>query len=123
MKIILVVEDEHLMQQLIQTNLERAGYGVLQAMTGYEGLASVETQRPDLILLDMTLPDMTTVEFAPLLKRNPSNRSIPVFILSPPPEESEVYQGGWDGIAAYLHKPFDPIELLSLVKRIFEETV
>jgi two-component system alkaline phosphatase synthesis response regulator PhoP len=120
-KKILIVEDEPPIQNLIQKNLMQAGYHVLQALTGTEGLTVLETQRPDLILLDMTLPDMTTVQFVTILKRNPSNRSLPVIILSSKAQDIDVYQGGWDGIAAYLNKPFNPMELLSFVKRLFGE--
>ncbi|MCW3094553.1 MAG: Response regulator consisting of a CheY-like receiver domain and a winged-helix DNA-binding domain [Chthonomonadaceae bacterium] len=121
LKTILVVEDEPHIQRLIQTNLKRAGYGVRQAMTGSEALTELEIERPDVLILDMTLPDIEYYMLLTKLKQNAFTRTVPIIVLSHKPREGEVFRGG-GGVDAYLNKPFNPMDLISFVKRILGET-
>jgi DNA-binding response OmpR family regulator len=120
MKTILVVEDEPHIQRLIQTNLKRAGYGVRQAMTGSEALTELEKERPDVLILDMTLPNIEYYMLLTKIKQNAFSRTVPIIVLSHKAQDGEVFRGG-GGVDAYLNKPFNPMELISFVKRILQE--
>jgi two-component system alkaline phosphatase synthesis response regulator PhoP len=116
---ILVIEDDPHVQRLIVVNLERQGYKVLRAETGEEGLEYLEVGLPSLIILDYTLPDMDIADALGRIKRNRETRHIPIILLTPKPHEVETYRGGWAGIDVYLTKPFNPMEMIVYVRKIF----
>lgn len=116
---ILVVDDERHIVRLIQVNLERAGYQVVTAFDGKEGLKKVEAEKPDLIVLDVMMPYMDGFEVLKRLQANQSTRNIPVVMLTAKAQDADVFRGWSSGVSAYLTKPFNPLELLTFVKRIF----
>lgn len=118
-KKILAVDDERHIVRLIQVNLERAGYQVITAFDGTEGLKKVESEKPDLIVLDVMMPKMDGFEVLKRLQANPETREIPVIMLTAKAQDTDVFRGWSSGVSAYLTKPFNPLELLTFVKRIF----
>jgi two-component system alkaline phosphatase synthesis response regulator PhoP/two-component system response regulator VicR len=119
-KKILAVDDEKHIVRLIQVNLERAGYEVVTAFDGVEALKKVAEERPDLIVLDVMMPQMDGFETLKNLKANPQTRDIPVIMLTAKAQDADVFRGWQSGVDCYLTKPFNPLELLTFVKRIFE---
>lgn len=117
---ILAVDDEKHIVRLIQVNLERQGYEVLTAFDGKEALQKVEEERPDLVVLDVMMPYMDGFEVLQNLKRNPDTRDIPVIMLTAKAQDADVFKGWQSGVDMYLTKPFNPMELISFVKRIFK---
>jgi len=117
---ILAVDDEKHIVRLIQVNLERQGYDVVTAFDGKEALQKVEAERPDLVVLDVMMPYMDGFEVLQNLKRNPSTRDIPVIMLTAKAQDADVFKGLQSGVDLYLTKPFNPMELISFVKRIFK---
>ncbi len=101
-------------------NLERQGYEVLTAFDGKEALQKVEEERPDLVVLDVMMPYMDGFEVLQNLKRNPDTRDIPVIMLTAKAQDADVFKGWQSGVDCYLTKPFNPMELISFVKRIFK---
>ena len=79
---ILTCDDEKHIVRLIQVNLERQGYEVITAYNGAECLAKVAEDRPDLIVLDVMMPEMTGFEVLEALKKNPDTENIPVIMLT-----------------------------------------
>jgi two-component system alkaline phosphatase synthesis response regulator PhoP/two-component system response regulator VicR len=118
-KKILAVDDERHIVRLVQVNLERAGYKVVPAYDGVDALKKVETERPDLIVLDVMMPHMDGFEVLKNLKANPQTKDIPVIMLTAKAQDADVFRGWSSGVDCYLTKPFNPMELLTFVKRIF----
>lgn len=119
-KKILVVDDEKHIVRLVQVNLERAGYEVVTAYDGEEALQKVKQERPDLIVLDVMMPKMDGFEVMKHLKADPETKEIPVIMLTAKAQDADVFRGWKAGVDCYLTKPFNPLELLTFVKRIFE---
>ena len=117
-KKILAVDDERHIVRLIQVNLERAGYQVSTAFDGNEALKKVEGEKPDLIVLDVMMPRMDGFEVLKRLQANPDTRGIPVVMLTAKAQDADVFRGWSSGVSAYLTKPFNPLELVTFVRRI-----
>lgn len=116
---ILTCDDEKNIVRLIQVNLERQGYEVVTAYNGRECLEKVASEHPDLIVLDLMMPEMTGFEVLEELKKNPETQNIPVIMLTARTQDQDVLRGWQSGVECYLTKPFNPIELLTFIKRIF----
>jgi two-component system alkaline phosphatase synthesis response regulator PhoP/two-component system response regulator VicR len=116
---ILAVDDEKHIVRLVQVNLERQGYEVVTANDGKEALEKVESEKPDLVVLDVMMPYMDGFEVLQNLRRNPETREIPVIMLTAKAQDADVFKGWQSGVDCYLTKPFNPMELISFVKRIF----
>lgn len=116
---ILTCDDEKHIVRLIQVNLERQGYEVITAFNGVECLEKVKEDRPDLIVLDVMMPEMTGFEVLETLKKDPETENIPVIMLTARAQDSDVLRGWQSGVECYLTKPFNPMELIAFVKRIF----
>lgn len=113
---ILVVEDEKDVRDLLAENLRREGYQVGTARSGRDALAAVRRKRPDLVLLDLMLPDLDGIEVCKQLKYNAETRGIPVVILTAKAEESDVVLGLGVGAEDYIEKPFRMRELIARLK-------
>ena len=116
---ILTCDDEKNIVRLIQVNLERQGYDVVTAYNGRECLEVVEREHPDLIVLDLMMPEMHGFEVLDALKKNPETEHIPVIMLTARTQDQDVLKGWQAGVECYLTKPFNPIELITFIKRIF----
>lgn len=119
-KKILAVDDERHIVRLVQVNLERQGFEVVTAYDGKEALEKVEAENPDLIVLDVMMPYMDGFEVLQNLKRNQNTRDIPVIMLTAKAQDADVFKGWQSGVDCYLTKPFNPMELIAFVKRIFK---
>jgi two-component system alkaline phosphatase synthesis response regulator PhoP len=118
-KKILAVDDERAIVRLVQINLERQGYQVVTAYDGKEALEKIATEKPDLVVLDVMMPYMDGFEVLQQLRKNPETRDLPVIMLTAKAQDTDVFRGYTSGVDLYLTKPFNPMELVSFVKRIF----
>jgi DNA-binding response OmpR family regulator len=118
---ILVVDDDHVIQQLLKVNLELEGYVVEVAKDGEDALHQVATFRPDLILLDIMMPRLDGWEVCRRLKEDPLTAGVPIVLLSARAQDTDVERGDELGVAAYVTKPFDPIQLLDLVGELLRK--
>jgi len=112
---ILVVDDEVHIVKIIDYKLRTAGYTVIAATDGLEGLEKARVERPDLILLDVMMPRMDGFQALEALKRDPTTKAIPVFMLTVKGKEMDRLRGLQMGIAAYITKPFSPNALLARI--------
>ena len=119
-KKILAVDDERHIVRLVQVNLEKHGYEVVTAYDGKEALAKIESEKPDLVVLDVMMPFMDGIEVLQTLRKNPATRDLPVIMLTAKAQDADVFRGWSSGADCYLTKPFNPMELLSFVKRILQ---
>jgi two-component system KDP operon response regulator KdpE len=114
-KKILVVDDEERMLRFIRLNLEHDGFQVIEAVKGHEALDKMRTGMPDLILLDVMLPDLDGFE---VLKMVREISNIPIIMLTAKGEEDDRVKGLELGADDYVTKPFSPRELVSRVKAV-----
>jgi two-component system phosphate regulon response regulator PhoB len=115
---ILVIEDEQDLQQVLDFNLRQAGHDVDAALTGARGLELARTRRPDLVLLDLMLPDMHGTELCKLLKRDRELKDVSVVMLTAKGEEIDRVVGFELGADDYVVKPFSMRELLLRIQAV-----
>lgn len=115
-KRILVIDDEERIQEVVQTCLEiLAGWEVFTAGNGTQGLHKAQTQQPDAILLDVSLPEMDGLTIFQKLQENPPTQSIPVVLLTAKVQPADRERFAQLGISGVITKPFDPMQLASQV--------
>lgn len=119
---VLVCDDERHIVRLIQVNLERQGYQVVTAFDGKEGLEKIRAEKPRLVVLDVMMPYMDGFEVLKNLRREPETEHLPVIMLTAKAQDKDVFEGYHYGADMYLTKPFNPMELVTFVKRIMENT-
>jgi two-component system phosphate regulon response regulator PhoB len=119
---ILIVEDERDLQQILDYNLRQSGHEVLAALRGKDGLELARSEQPDLILLDLMLPDVPGTEVCKVLKQDPVLRTIPVVILTARGEEIDRVVGFELGADDYVVKPFSVRELLLRIQVILRRS-
>lgn len=115
---ILVCDDERHIVRLIQVNLEKNGYQVVTAYDGKEGLEKIRAEKPNLVVLDVMMPYMDGFEVLKSLRKDPDFMDLPVIMLTAKAQDKDVFEGYHYGADMYLTKPFNPIELVTFVKRI-----
>jgi two-component system phosphate regulon response regulator PhoB len=115
---ILVIEDEKDLRQVLEYNLRQSGHEALVAPSGEDGLRVARDARPDLVLLDLMLPDMSGNEVCKALKESASTRHIPVVMVTARGEEIDRVVGFELGADDYIVKPFSVRELLLRVQAI-----
>ncbi len=114
-KLVLVVDDEPRMIQFIRMNLELEGYRVIQASNGLEALDKVREELPDLLILDVMMPDLDGFETLRLLRET---SDVPVIMLTVKSDEDDIVRGLGLGADDYISKPFSPRELSSRVQAL-----
>lgn len=115
---VLIIEDESDIANLVKFHLEKAGHTAIVAATGRMGLESIARQRPDLIILDIMLPDLDGLEVCRKIKRDAATSAIPVLMVSARGEENDIVAGLELGAEDYVTKPFSPRVLLARVRAI-----
>ena len=118
--LVLLVEDDASMQLLCKFNLEASGFRVVTASRGAEGLELAKTERFDLILLDVMLPDLGGFEVADQLRTDDATRGVPIVFLSARASGADLARGRAAGAIDYVTKPFDPVKL---AERLQEDLV
>lgn len=119
---VVVVEDESDILEVLSYNLRREGFEVSSSLDGAQGLALIQQQLPDLVLLDLMLPGIDGLEICRRLKSNPVSQHIPIVMVTAKGEESDVVLGLGIGADDYLVKPFSPKELIARVKAVLRRT-
>jgi two-component system cell cycle response regulator DivK len=115
-KLILVVEDQEDNRRIMRDLLTSVGYEVIEAVTGEDGVATAESQRPDLILMDIQLPGLDGYEATSQIKANPNLEHIPIIVVTSyalSGDDVKAFEAGCD---AYVSKPFSPRELLAKIR-------
>lgn len=119
--IILVIDDDIISQTLLRSTLTHAGYSVIVASNGEDGIQMAEAQQPNLIVLDIMMPGMDGGEVAIALKNEPKTKNIPILFLSSLVTEKTKRTNHKKESIVYLPKPFNKDELLNEVKNYFSE--
>lgn len=117
---IVVVDDEPSVRMICRFNLLAAGMEVREAANGREALAVIHDDVPDLVLLDVMMPELDGWELARELQRDPRTRDLPIVFLTARAERADRQQAADLGAVGYVIKPFDPIELAETIDLILE---
>lgn len=117
-KTILIVDDEEPIRQLIKYNLEREGFKTLQACNAIKALEKTLSEKIDLIILDLMLPDMSGLEVCRILKNDPKTTCIPIVMVTAKTEDADIVYGLEIGADDYVTKPFSPKILIARVKSV-----
>lgn len=119
---VLVVEDEAAQMEMLAYNLEKAGFAVLRAADGEEGLLIARESEPALIVLDWMLPSVSGIEICRQLRRNPGTKAIPILMLTARGEETDLVRGLETGADDYMVKPYSVAELVARVRALLRRT-
>ena len=115
MKRILVIDDLPENVFMLQDRLENEGYEVVTAYDGKTGIAKATNDMPDLILLDVMMPEMTGIEVCKILKQDPGTADIPIIIVTAKSGADDAKEGLDAGALDYIKKPFEKVEMLARI--------
>ena len=118
MSTILVVDDSPMLREMISGLLNKSGLTISVAQDGQEAKEKIAANPPDLIVLDVVMPNMNGYELCRWVKSNPSTQAVLVVLCSSKSEEFDRYWGIKQGADAYIIKPFRPGELLNTVQTL-----
>ena len=113
--IILVIDDEKDSLEIIRCNLENHGFRVIATQNPIEGLKIAEKQKPDLIILDVIIPEMNGFQCCKEIRNNPQLNNIPIIMLSCKNQEEDIQWGINSGASEYLTKPFNAEDLVDII--------
>ena len=116
---ILIIDDEAHVRRLIEAVLGRAGYEVITAINGDDGLAKLGSKKPELVILDVAMPEMDGFEVLERIQDNPQTRKTPVIMLTG--KDQTAARARQANVTAYISKPFDNIKLTAIIAQIFLE--
>ncbi|MDD4179203.1 MAG: response regulator [Candidatus Margulisbacteria bacterium] len=116
-KKILLIEDYEPTAKMIEDVLKIAGYEMSTAINGISGLQKVTEEKPGLILLDIMLPGIDGLEVCKRLKADPATAKIPVIAVSVKSSAEDIKKGLAAGVDEYVTKPFDPQQLIEVIKQ------
>ncbi|MDQ7826762.1 MAG: response regulator [Candidatus Eremiobacteraeota bacterium] len=117
--VLLVDDDEHILRSL-EIYLKMEGFRVITANSGKKALEILHESRPDLIVLDIMMPEMDGFEVLGHIKNDPERKTIPVIMLTAKSQDIDVLKGYQEGIASYMTKPFNLNELVDNINLILE---
>lgn len=115
---ILLVEDDANLVELIRYNLEKEGFDVVTTPDGEEALVLAEEDRPDVVVLDWMIANLSGIEVCRRLRRAPETAALPIIMLTARAEESDRVRGLETGADDYVTKPFSPRELVARVRAL-----
>jgi two-component system response regulator RpaA len=119
-QVILVVDDDPDICEIVKVNLEGVGYDVRVASDGAAGLAMARELRPDLIVLDVLMPELDGWQVLERLAKDPATAGLPVIMLTCKGEDQDILHGLDQGAVEYLTKPFYPENLVASVKILLD---
>ena len=117
---VLVIDDEDDIRELCRVNLEFEGFDVVDAPNGPAGLDKAARHAPDVVFLDLMMPEMDGWEVLRRLKEDTATAHIPVVLLTARTGEDDQMRGWQEGILEYVSKPFNPLSLVEWAKRAME---
>ncbi|MDT7896400.1 MAG: hypothetical protein OXFUSZZB_000267 [Candidatus Fervidibacter sp.] len=121
-KRILVVDDEVAIVRMLKDRLESAGFEVLTAYDGAQAVEVARQERPDLIIMDVTMPRMDGLTAAKQLRSDPTTAHIPIVMLTARGQESDEQAGYAAGAVRYFTKPFSPRQLVQELRSLLGES-
>jgi two-component system chemotaxis response regulator CheY len=117
-KLVLTVDDSASIRQMVAFTLKSAGYEVMEAVDGEDGLSKAKSRSANLVLTDQNMPRMDGLTLIKSLRGMPQYRSIPILVLTTESSDAMKSAGKAAGATGWLVKPFDPQKLLEVVKKV-----
>jgi two-component system chemotaxis response regulator CheY len=117
-KTILAVDDSGSLRQMVVLSLQEAGYGVIEAVDGQDGLAKAKKQTVDLVLTDQNMPNMDGLGLIKALRGMKNYQSVPILMLTTESGDDMKAMGRAAGANGWLVKPFDPARLTEVVRKL-----
>ena len=117
-RLILIVDDDERLREFVRVNLEMEGYSVVEAADAEQGLAALDEEPPDLILLDVMMPKVDGWEMLRRVQERHGVGSIPVIMFSGKVEEEDLRNAASRGAQGYIGKPFNPQQLIESTKQL-----
>ena len=121
-KKILIVDDEPNLVKLLESRLKVNGYDVISAFDGQQGLDKVRQDKPDLVILDLMLPQLHGYEVCRQLRTDAVHKNIPIVMLTASGKATDIQEGLEQGANAYIAKPFKPEALLGIIQALLWES-
>jgi CheY-like chemotaxis protein len=116
---VLLVDDDPLMHRLYRQHIERAGYQLLSAFNGVEAIEWVAREVPQLIVMDIMMPEMDGLSAIREIKRDEATKTIPIIVITANPQyHFSQQESEWAGATLFLAKPFGPAKLVSAIQRL-----
>ena len=115
-KKILIVDDEASIVELLGAMLKKSGYDIITALDGTACLAKAAEQKPDLIILDIVMPELDGFAVLDLLKKDEATKNIPVMLLTALIKEEDLTKGLNEGASCFISKPFSIVDVLEEIK-------
>ena len=117
-KTIMVVDDSASLRQVVSIALKGAGYDIIEASDGKDGLSKLTGQKVHLIVSDVNMPNMDGITMVKEIKQNPAYKFTPVIMLTTESQESKKTEGKAAGVKAWMVKPFKPDQMLAAVSKL-----
>ncbi|MFV0662245.1 response regulator [Denitromonas sp.] len=117
-KNVLAVDDSASIRQMVNFTLRSAGYAVVDAVDGRDGLARAREQQFDLVLTDQNMPHMDGLALIRALRELPAYRQVPILMLTTESSDEMKAQGRSAGATGWMVKPFDPLKLIEVVRKV-----
>jgi CheY-like chemotaxis protein len=117
---ILVVDDEPYMIRLLQHHIERAGFKMIKATNGREALDRIRDGHPQLVLLDVMMPEINGLEVLAEIRKQEETKNLPVIIMTANAQRFTREEAEAAGVSAFLTKPFSPTQLMAEIRRQIE---
>jgi DNA-binding response OmpR family regulator len=114
---ILIVEDDPEAAHILELSLKREGFKISIAMDGTQGLSAIESSRPDVVLLDLMMPDIDGFEVMQRTRANPATADMPIIVVSARTQEADKLMAKQLGANGYLTKPYRRADLLAAIRR------
>lgn len=118
---ILIVDDEPDLLELLEVRLKSSGYLVVSAIDGAEAIPTIKAEKPDLVVMDVMMPNLNGFQACRQLKDDPQFKHIPVILLTAKTTESDHFWGIEAGADAYITKPYNEKELLLKIKELLHK--
>jgi two-component system phosphate regulon response regulator PhoB len=115
---VIVIDDEPFILMMIEDKLGKAGIDVITLRESRNAVETIKKEKPDLIILDWMMPELSGIEICRNLKNDPDLSGIPIFMLTAKGQDSDEQMGLKCGVTRYITKPFSPKGLLDLVQEV-----
>ncbi|MEJ2683595.1 MAG: response regulator [Candidatus Sulfobium sp.] len=115
---VVVIDDEPFILMMLEDRLRSAGISVVTLREGRNALEVIRRERPDLVILDWMMPEVSGLEICASIRRDPDLKDIPIFMLTAKGEDTHERLGLECGVTRYITKPFSPKALIEMVKKV-----
>ena len=115
---VLAVDDDPTILRLLQVNLEMEGHDVLTAENGQSALEVIRAERPQVVLLDVMMPEMDGFQVCEAVRADPDIADTPIVFVSARAQQADLDRGYASGADGYITKPFDPLDLIETIERL-----